>query len=52
MTARGGEALELVSCPRCETRTWFADGQPLTQEELFRLASGNPDFGLDATRRR
>lgn len=52
MTARSGQVLQLVSCPRCETREWSADGRPITQEELYRLASGSSTFTLDPSRRR
>lgn len=52
MTVRSGQTLSLVSCPRCETRTWFADGEPISEDELYRLASGKSDFTLTPSKRR
>lgn len=44
MTTTAGRRLSLLSCTRCETRTWTADGQPVSREEVLRLTAGNPDF--------
>lgn len=52
MTVRTGETLSLVSCPRCETRTWFADDDPISRDDLYRLASGKDDFTLSPSKRR
>ncbi|TAL15518.1 MAG: hypothetical protein EPN99_13180 [Frankiales bacterium] len=44
MTTKAGRRLSLLSCTRCQTRTWTADGQPVPREEVLRLTAGNPDF--------
>lgn len=44
MTSKTGQRLALLSCSRCETRTWTADGQPVSREEVLRITAGDPDF--------
>lgn len=44
MAAKDGTRLTLMSCTRCETRTWAADGEPVTREEMLRITAGDPDF--------
>jgi hypothetical protein len=44
MTAKNGQVLSMASCPRCETRSWTSDGNPVPMEEVLRITSGDPDF--------
>ena len=44
MTTKTGRQLSLLSCTRCETRSWTADGQPVSRDEVLRLTAGDPDF--------
>jgi hypothetical protein len=34
----------MVSCSRCETRTWCADGEPISMDDVLKITSGNPEF--------
>lgn len=44
MTSKTGRSLLLLSCTRCETRTWTADGEPVSRDEMLRITAGDPDF--------
>lgn len=46
MQLKDGKTLTMASCPRCETRSWASDGQPVTMSEVLALTSGDPDFRL------
>ena len=49
MKAKTGQVLAMSSCTRCETRTWTADGQAVSRDEVLRITSGNPDFEVVQT---
>jgi hypothetical protein len=44
MTAKNKQVLTMVSCPKCETRSWYADGTPVSMEEVLRITSNDPEF--------
>jgi hypothetical protein len=46
MTTRTGQVLTMLSCPRCELRTWTSDGEPVPMDQVLKLTSGNPDFAM------
>ncbi len=49
MKAKNGQVLAMSSCTRCETRSWTADGEPVSRDEVLRITSGNPDFEVVPT---
>lgn len=51
MTVKSGQVLTMVSCSRCETRTWFADGEPVSMDEVLKITSGNPDLVIEPSTR-
>lgn len=52
MTTKQGQRMRMVSCTRCETRTWLAaDGSVMSSDEVFRIAAGDPQFELKAAPR-
>ena len=51
MTVKSGQVLTMVSCSRCETRTWFADGEPVSMDEVLKITSGNPDLVIEPSAR-
>lgn len=44
MKAKTGQQLTMLSCPRCEARTWLADGVAVPMEEVLKITSGDPEF--------
>jgi hypothetical protein len=44
MKVGGGQTLTMLSCGRCENRTWLADGQPISTSDVLKLTAGDPDF--------
>ena len=44
MTAKNKQVLTMVSCPKCETRTWYADGTPVTKDEVLKITANDPEF--------
>jgi hypothetical protein len=44
MTVKSGQVLTMVSCPGCETRSWYADGTPVTKGEVLKITANDPDF--------
>jgi hypothetical protein len=48
MTVKTGQVLTMLSCPRCEARTWLADGKPVSKDEVLKLTSGDADFVMTA----
>jgi len=44
MTVKSGQVLTMVSCQRCESRTWFADGEAISMDDVLKITSGNPEF--------
>lgn len=44
MKVRGGQTLTMLSCSGCETRSWLADGQPVSTSDVLKLTNGDPDF--------
>ncbi len=44
MKVASGRVLAMSSCTRCETRTWTADGEPVSRDEVLKITAGNPDF--------
>jgi hypothetical protein len=51
MQVKSGQVLTMVSCPRCETRTWCADGQQISMDDVLKITSGNPDFVVNPSLR-
>ena len=52
MTTKSGQVLTMVSCTRCEARTWFADGRRLDMKDVLKATSGDPDFEVTPAARR
>jgi hypothetical protein len=52
MTVGSGTTLTLLSCSRCEGRTWLADGELISMDEVLKLTSGDPDFAVAASPRK
>jgi hypothetical protein len=50
MRNRGGPQMTMMSCSRCENRTWFADGEPLSREQALAVVAGRDDFALHRKR--
>jgi hypothetical protein len=48
MTVKSGAVLTMLSCPRCETRSWLADGEPVSKDDVLRMTSGDADFVMTA----
>lgn len=46
MTTKAGRVLTMRSCPRCESRSWLADGAPVSSDDILRLTADDPDFAL------
>jgi hypothetical protein len=46
MRAKGGQLLTMLSCTRCESRVWLADGQPVVMSEVLKLTAGDPEFAV------
>jgi hypothetical protein len=44
MTVKTGQVLAMLSCPKCESRTWYADGTPVTKDEVLRITANDPEF--------
>ena len=44
MKVKSGQTLAMLSCPKCESRTWTADGTPVTKEEVLRITANDPQF--------
>jgi DNA-directed RNA polymerase subunit RPC12/RpoP len=44
MTVKNGQILSMVSCTRCESRSWYADGMPVTTDEVLKITADNPEF--------
>jgi hypothetical protein len=44
MTAKNKQVLTMVSCPKCETRSWYADGTPVSMQEVLRITANDPEF--------
>jgi hypothetical protein len=34
----------MLSCPKCETRSWYADGSPVTMQEVLKITANDPEF--------
>ena len=51
MSVKSGQVLTMVSCSRCETRTWFADGEPISMDDVLKITSGNPQFVVNPSLR-
>ena len=52
MKAKNGQTLTMVSCPRCEARTWYSQGEPVRRDEALQIANGDPDFEMRSAGRR
>jgi hypothetical protein len=46
MTVGAGTTLTMLSCSGCEARTWLADGEPVSTDEVLKITSGDPDFAV------
>jgi hypothetical protein len=44
MVAKNDQVLTMLSCPNCETRSWYADGTPVTMQEVLRITANDPEF--------
>lgn len=44
MKVKGGQTLTMLSCTRCETRSWLADGAPVSMADVLKITAGDPDF--------
>ena len=44
MKVRSVLVLTMLSCSRCEARSWLADGRPAQMQDVLKLTSGDPDF--------
>ncbi|MBK5306137.1 MAG: hypothetical protein JJD92_05565 [Frankiaceae bacterium] len=44
MKVKGGQALTMLSCGRCEARSWLSDGEPVSKSDVLKLTAGDPDF--------
>jgi hypothetical protein len=44
MTAKNKQVLTMVSCPKCETRSWYADGSPVSKDEVLKITANDPEF--------
>lgn len=52
MRAKGGQLLTMLSCSRCEHRSWRADDQPVSMAEVLRITSGDADFTMAPSSKR
>lgn len=50
MRNKGGPQMTMLSCPRCENRTWLADGELVSNEQALAVVSGREDFTLRGKR--
>ena len=41
----------MVSCASCESRTWFADGEEVSMDDVLKITSGDPDFVVNPSTR-
>jgi hypothetical protein len=44
MVAKNDQVLTMLSCPKCETRSWYADGSPVTMQEVLKITANDPEF--------
>lgn len=44
MKVKSGQSLTMLSCTRCESRTWLSDGVPVTLDQVLKITAGQPDF--------
>lgn len=44
MRAKNGQLLTTLSCPTCETRSWYADGSPVSMQEVLKITANDPEF--------
>ena len=44
MTVASGSVLTMISCNRCEARTWLADGEPVAIADVLKITADDPDF--------
>jgi hypothetical protein len=44
MRNKGGPQLTMLSCGRCEHRTWLADGETLSKDQVLAVVSGREDL--------
>ena len=44
MTVKNDQVLTMISCPKCETRSWYADGSPVTMDEVLKITANDPEF--------
>ena len=49
MRGKDGHTLTMVSCPRCETRSWYADGEPIERDDVLKLSAGDPAFVMTSS---
>jgi hypothetical protein len=50
MRNKDGPTMTMLSCGRCENRTWLVDGEPMSREQVLAVVSGRPDFQLPPKR--
>lgn len=46
MKAKDGQRLSMLSCTRCEKRSWLADGEPISTRDALKPAAGDPNFAM------
>jgi hypothetical protein len=51
MKVKSGQVPTMVSCASCESRTWFADGEEVSMDDVLKITSGDPDFVVNPSAR-
>ena len=46
MTTKSGQVLTMTSCPRCESRSWYADNQPVSIDAVLKITAEDPEFRM------
>ena len=46
LTIKEGPAMTMLSCGRCEHRTWRVDGEEVSKARALALVAGRDDFAL------
>ena len=48
MRNKDGPSMTMLSCRKCENRTWLADGEPLSREAAIAVVAGRDDFTVSS----
>ena len=47
MTTKSGQVLTMTSCPRCESRSWYAAHQPVSIDAVLKITAKDPEIRMN-----